>query len=78
MMTLTSTKVPKFSGVTSWEQYRQVCTIKCMGRRYSCPTVVISLGGRCAECGSSGAGDASCNTHWIGWGTERITGCRAD
>ena len=23
-MTFTSTKIPKFAGVTSWEQYRQV------------------------------------------------------
>ena len=36
----TSTKVPKFSEVTSWDQYRQVfdaiCSVKWVGRRYDC------------------------------------------
>ena len=32
----TSTKVPKFAGVTSWEQYRHYCTVEWVGRCYSC------------------------------------------
>ena len=39
----TSTKVPRFAEVTSWEQYHQY------RRRYSCHTTVVSPGGRCTE-----------------------------
>ena len=52
----TSTNVPRFARVISWEQNRQVFdAIEWMGRRHGCPTVALSPGRRCAECGSSGA-----------------------
>ena len=43
LVMFTSTKVPRFAGVTSWEQYHQY------RRPYSCHTTVVSPGGRCTE-----------------------------
>ena len=43
----TSTKVPKFSGETNWDQYRQVFDrpVEWVGRRYGRPTTLVSSGG---------------------------------
>ena len=69
----TSTKVPRFAGVTSWEQYQQIrcyCAVKWVGGRHSCSAVIISPGRRCAKRGHSGAGGAMCNANWTRRGTE--------
>ena len=38
-VTFTSTKVPKFAGVTSWEQYRQVCDAIVLPLHCSCSLI---------------------------------------
>ena len=43
--TFTSTKIPKFTGVTSCEQYRHVLDVIVLGRRHSHPTIALSPGG---------------------------------
>ena len=48
-VTFMSTKVPKFAGVTSWEQYRQVFDAIVQSNRWDdthhCPAAALSLGG---------------------------------
>ena len=42
-MTFTSTKVPKFGGVTSWEQYRQVVDANAQSNGWGDATVALQL-----------------------------------
>ena len=42
-MVFTATKVPKFSGVTSWDQYRQVFDVIVRSNGWDDSTVVLQL-----------------------------------
>ena len=48
---LTTTKVPRFDGATSWEQYHQVFEVIVRSNGWIIATVLASRG-RCAECHS--------------------------
>ena len=78
---MVSTKVPRFAGVTSWEQYRQVFDAIVRSNGWDDATAALQLlshlEGRCAERGSSGAGNEARNASRTNWGidcTLRVTG----
>ena len=78
-----STKVPKFSGATSWDQYRQVFDAIVQSNGWDDATIALQLlshlggGGGCIECrpvsdrGKKGHSSLTC---WSTNRTLRITG----
>ena len=72
----TSTKVPKFIGVTSWDQYRQVfeAIVRSNGWDdcYGCSAAFVSSGGRHVERGR--IGPRSETDHSGTYGTLWVTG----
>ena len=68
----TSTKVPKFSGVTSWDQYRQVfyAIVRSNGWDDTMVALLLTSGRGCIECGPVCAGSKKSHVGRTGRGTN--------
>ena len=74
-VTYTSTKVPRFEGTTSWEQYRQVFDAIVLSNGWDDVTAALQLlshlAGDAPECGPVGSGAPASITGRIGGCVDR-------